>query len=434
MPTHSPQHLVLTDEFTDALERLNAGSNLFLTGKAGTGKSTLIRTFLHQANRQVIVAAPTGIAALNVGGYTLHRLFSFPTSVSPDFAASPQYYPGRFAEVLRGLDTLIIDEVSMVRADLMDAIAIALERFGPWPGRPFGGVQVVLVGDLYQLPPVVTPAELEYFSSRYSSPYFFDAGAYLSTPFPTVELTTVFRQIGDNELISILNHAREGWLLDQARAILNARTDPDFQPPADEMWLTLTTTNRMAQARNRQMLEQLDAPLITATADIRGDTSRFDPPTEAELHFKVGAQVMMLNNDPSDRWVNGTIGQIAGHYYGEQGITALVQLPDGSRVSVPPYTWEVTQPSVVGGQLHHETVGTFTQLPFRLAWAITIHKSQGQTLERVVVDLTGGTFSDGQLYVALSRCTSMDGLVLRRSVIPKDLKVDPRIRRFLHAE
>ena len=426
--------LVHTEELSQALELLEGGENLFLTGRAGTGKSTLIRQFLATTKRRVVVAAPTGIAALNVGGYTIHRLLSLTATTTLEDVRSGRYRPGRFAKTLAGLDTLIIDEASMVRADLFDMVTAALERFGPHPGSQFGGVQLVLVGDLHQLPPVVTEQEAEYFSTRYPSPFFFAADSYRADLFPTVELTTVFRQAGDDRLTAILNALREGALLGHAMAELNERTDPEFQPPAGELWLTLTPTNRLATAQNRQRLEQLDSPEHLSTATRTGDLSTLDEPADATLHLKVGAQVMMLTNDPADRWVNGTLGRIEHIDSGGGdggGLSVVVTFTDGSAAEVGPYVWEATRPTVDGGSLRHEVVGTFTQLPLRLAWAVTIHKSQGQTLDRVLVDLTGGTFSAGQVYVALSRCTSMAGLVLRRPVLAKDLKSDRRITRFL---
>ncbi|MEV2225092.1 AAA family ATPase [Nocardia vinacea] len=425
--------LTLTGEFKDALYRLDRGENLFLTGRAGTGKSTLIRRFLATTSRNVVVAAPTGIAALNVEGYTIHRLFAFRPTTTPEDVRSGGYSPGRFTPILRKLDTLVIDEASMVRADLFDCLTVALERFGPKPGTRFGGVQLVLVGDLFQLPPVVKEAEKDYFHTRYASPYFFSADNYSREHFPTVELTTVFRQIGDSRLVDILNAVREGALLDGARAELNSRTDETFRPPVDEFWLTLTTTNRIASARNREMLDRLLGLASHHQATATGDLDRFDKPTDDDLEYKVGAQIMLLTNDSSDRWVNGTIGRITGHRVDHGDPVVTVELPDGSEVEVGPHTWEVTRPIFESGALRHQVIGTYTQLPFRLAWAITIHKSQGQTLDRLVVDLSGGTFADGQLYVALSRCTSMDGLVLRRAVQPRDLKVDQRIRRFLRS-
>ena len=244
-------------------------------------------------------------------------------------------------------------------------------------------------------------------------------------------LTTVFRQLGDNRMTAILNEIREGILLGHAQEQLNARTDAEFVPPDDEFWVTLAPTNRLVTARNRQQLERLAGDEMVHLAKESGDLSLFDKPVEDKLQFKVGAQIMMLNNDQSDRWVNGSIGRVVGVSYDRYGAVVEVAFPDGSSADVAPFTWEASRPVVDGGALRREVIGTFTQLPFKLAWAITIHKSQGQTLDRLIVDLTGGMFSTGQLYVALSRCTSMKGLVLKRPVLPKDLKVDRRIARFL---
>ena len=425
------ERLVLTDEFRHALELLAGGRHVFLTGKAGTGKSTLIRLFMADTERNVVVVAPTGIAALNVDGYTIHRLFGFRPTTTLDDVRGGEYRPGRFAKTLASLETLIIDEASMVRADVFDMVALALSRFGPQPGTPFGGVQIVLVGDLYQLPPVVTEHEAVFFSTTYETPYFFSARSFRRDDFPTVSLTTVFRQLGDDRMTAILNEIREGVLLGHAQEQLNARADKDFVPPDDEFWLTLAPTNRLVTARNRQQLERLPGDELVHRARPSGDLSLFDPPVEETLRFKVGAQIMMGNNDQGGRWVNGTIGRVVGVDYDRYGAVVEVEFADGSCADVTPFTWEATRPVVSGGSLTREVIGAYTQLPFKLAWAITIHKAQGQTLERLVVDLTGGMFSTGQLYVALSRCTSLAGLVLKRPVLPKDLKTDRRIARFL---
>ena len=426
--------ITITSEFAHALDLLQRGGSIFLTGKAGTGKSTLIRHFLAQTDRNALTVAPTGIAALNVGGYTIHRLFSFTRGINEETVRFGNYYPRRFAKALRGLDILIVDEVSMVRADLFDAMVAALERFGPRPGTPFGGVQLVLVGDLYQLPPVVQDAESAFIAERFGTPYFFSARSFSREVFPVIELTTVFRQIGDTRLVEILNAVREGALLEGARAELNRRTHPEFEPDLDEFWLTLATTNRIVGARNRQMLERLGTPPRAFLAGICGETDGFEYPADERLTLAVGAQVMLLNNDASGRWVNGSIGRVVRMGYEEDGPVVGVMLREGRTVDVRPHRWDITRPEVRGGSLVHEVVGSFTQLPMKLAWAITIHKSQGQTLDRVVVDLTGGTFANGQLYVALSRCTSLDGLVLKRDVLPRDLKSDILVRRFLHGE
>lgn len=425
---------MLTDEFRTALDLLENGRHLFLTGRAGTGKSTLVRHFMATTRRKVVVTAPTGIAALNVGGYTIHRLFSFLPTTTLDDIRTGRHYPARFRAVLAELETLVIDEASMLRADMFDMVVAALEKHGPIPGAPYGGVQLVLVGDLFQLPPVVTDAERGFFASRYATPYFFSADAYDASAMPTISLGHVFRQVGDSRLTTILNAMREGVLLEDARGELNSRTDPGFEPPPGEFWLTLAPTNRLVTARNRRALERLGTPLVTHYGLTTGDDSMFERPVEDVLQFKVGAQVMMVTNDPADRWANGTLGQVIDHRRDELGQPiVVVRLWTGRDAVVTPVMWEITRPAVAGGRLVHEQVGTFTQLPFKLAWAITIHKSQGQTLDRLVVDLAGGTFSYGQLYVALSRATSLSGLVLRRDVQARDLKVDHRVKRFLAA-
>lgn len=442
-PLPGPDHeIVITDEFDQALEHLHSGRNLFLTGKAGTGKSTLIRHFLAQTSYPTLVAAPTGMAALNVGGYTIHRVFGFHPSHTVDHIRSSSYRPGRFADALAGVHTLILDEASMIRADVFDMISIALERFGPDPTMPFGGVQIVLVGDLFQLPPVVTEPETTSFDHTYATPYFFSAKRFRREDFHTVDLGHVFRQSGDPELTSILNSLREGVFVGRAREVLNARTDPGFEPPDDQFWLTLTTTNRMAAHRNSRRLERLPGAPLAMTATTTGDLTGFDPPTDEVLHFKVGAQIMMLTNDPAGRWVNGSIGRVLDVALGRRdprsepgrrGPVVIVEFTGGEVAEVPEFTWDVTRPVAAGGGMRHEVIGSYRQFPFSLAWAITIHKSQGQTLDRLVVDLSGGTFATGQLYVALSRCRSLAGLVLTRPVLAEDLKTDRRIIRFLRA-
>jgi ATP-dependent DNA helicase PIF1 len=424
--------LTMTDEFRRALDLLESGSHLFLTGKAGTGKSTLVRHFLATTERRVVVAAPTGIAALNVDGYTIHRLFGFQSTTSLEDVRSGTYRPGRFTKTLRGLETLVVDEASMVRADVLDMIAAALGRYGPRPGEPFGGVQVVLVGDLLQLPPVVEDRVASYFETHYATPYFFSAHVFDRQAFPTVALTTVFRQRGDDRLTALLNAVREGVLVEQAQAELNARVDPDFEPPDDELWLTLAPSNSIVSSRNRQRLDRLPGDQHELVATTTGDVGGFDPPTDTVLRFKVGAQVMMLTNDVAERWVNGTLARIVDVRESDGEPEVEIELADGSHVSFGPHRWEVTHAVVDGGSMRREVVGTYTQLPFKLAWAITIHKSQGQTLDRLVVDLTGGVFATGQVYVALSRATSLAGLVLRRPVEPRHLRTDRRILRFLN--
>ena len=428
--------IVMTPELSSALNHLQAGNHAFITGKAGTGKSTLVRLFMEQTSRNVLVAAPTGMAALNVGGLTLHRLFSFRPGVTEAMVRSPRYSPAARRDVLERLDVLVIDEASMVRADLFDAVAAALELYGPRPGERFGGVQLVLVGDVYQLPPVVSPSEQTLFEQDYESPYFFSAQHFPEGSFPVFELTHVFRQEHGSRFTELLNGVRDGSLTQRSLAELNERVDPGFSPPADEPWMTLTTTNRMADAANRRELAKLKTASLTSEADTVGDLTGFDPPVPHELELRVGAQVMMVVNDPLDRWVNGTLGEVVDLGWDKDGEPwAAVATPGGDVFIARPHTWEVLFPvALESGRLSSSVQGTFRQLPMRLAWAITIHKAQGQTLERAIVDIRGGVFSDGQLYVALSRVRSMEGLVLRRTVLPKDIQVAPSLRRFLRSQ
>jgi len=419
-----------TAEFATALDALHKGHSIFLTGKAGTGKSTLIRDFIATSDAQVFVTATTGIAALNIGGETVHRLLGMKPGTTEYDVNSGSYHPKSRSRVIRSIQTLIIDEASMLRADTFDMIVAILEMYGPQPEKPFGGVQLVLVGDLYQLPPVVRDEEKDYFRTVYDSPFFFSGHRYIRELVPPFVLTKVFRQSGDPELTQLLNEVREGDAAGGVCDALNRRVIPDFSIPNDEFWLTLTTTNRIAAARNSMRLDALEGVSYESHSSVEGDISDVEEPNDPVVKYKVGAQIMMLTNDPADRWVNGTVGTIVA-VDPTEGDRVLVEFRTGGTAWVGRHRWETTRPSVEDGRIVHQVVGVFEQVPFRLAWAITIHKSQGQTLDRMVVDLSGGTFSDGQTYVALSRATSLEGIVLTKPVAPKDLRTDIRVKRFL---
>lgn len=417
--------------FERACERMNAGQgNLFITGKAGTGKSTLLEYFRLHANVRPVVLAPTGVAALNVRGQTVHRFFQFRIDVTPEKVRESRRKPRR-ADLYKRLRMIVIDEVSMLRADLLDCVDEFLRKHGPERRQPFGGVQMVFVGDLYQLPPVVTGDEREIFRSIYETPYFFSAAALRRTELEIIELEKVYRQ-QDAQFVDILNRVRNDTVEEADIEVLNARHDPAFAPGARDFWITLTTTNRNADAINAEKLESSPGKTIVTRAQIKGEFGCEHYPTAVDLAFKSGAQIMLLNNDADGRWVNGSIGTIKSIQRENNGEVAVkARLRDGEAlVDVEPHTWELFRFTLQDGRIVTERIGAFRQLPFRLAWAVTIHKSQGKTFDRIVIDLERGAFAAGQTYVALSRCTSLEGIVLKRPVNDASIRADWRIGKF----
>ena len=417
--------------FGRALERIGSGGrDLFITGKAGTGKSTLLEYYRANAADTPVLLAPTGVAALNVGGETVHRFFNFGIDVTPEKVRESRRGPRR-PEIYKKLVTVIIDEVSMLRADLLDCVDMFLRKHGPDVGAPFGGVRMVFVGDLYQLPPVVTGGEREIFRTVYETPYFFSARALADSDLEIIELTKVYRQ-EDADFVALLNSVRNDSVDDVDVARLNTRVAPTFEPSDDVFFISLTTTNRNADRINADRLASLPGRNSISVAEITGDFGREHYPTATELAFKAGAQVMMLNNDAMGRWVNGSLGVIESVAAWDATRAVTIRLRGWDRpVEVETYTWEVIRFAVQAGEITSEPAGRFTQLPFRLAWAVTIHKSQGKTFDNVVIDLERGAFASGQTYVALSRCTSFEGIVLRRPVRRSSIRADWRIRRFL---
>ncbi|WP_396667252.1 ATP-dependent RecD-like DNA helicase [Microbacterium sp. R86528] len=434
----------------EALFRLIEDTNehVFVTGRAGTGKSTLLQHLAWNTKKQVAVCAPTGVAALNVEGQTIHSLFRLPVGLIAG-SQIEQSDPAR--KIMNAIDTLVIDEISMVNADLMDAIDRSLRQARGRRGEPFGGVQIVMFGDPYQLAPVPPRGdELMYIRDHYRSFWFFDAKVWVGesagdgildvgrhgAELHVRELVDIHRQ-ADPAFKAMLNAVRYGRVTADIAQILNdtgARTPPD---PADgeHPIITLATRNDIVNNINRRHLNELVGREQTAAAEISGDFGRGEAgyPADAELKLKVGAQVMFLRNDTGSygeppRWVNGTIGTVTRI----AGETVRVDV-DGEEFDVEPAVWERFRYSYNAAykSLSRDVVAEFTQFPLRLAWAVTIHKSQGKTYDRAIVDLGSGAFAPGQTYVALSRLTSLDGLYLSRALRPSDIRVDPDVQRWM---
>ncbi|MDD5210633.1 MAG: AAA family ATPase [Elusimicrobiales bacterium] len=420
------------EQFTKALHLLQHGShNVFVTGKAGTGKSTLLRYFRAHTSKKIVVLAPTGVAALNVEGETIHSFFRFKPGTTPDKVRRARK---KEAEIYRELAAIVIDEASMVRADLMDCVDSFMRINGPVPGKPFGGAQLILFGDLYQLPPVVTGPERELFSTYYKGPYFFNSKVFEEAKIEYLELEKIYRQ-KDQDFIEILNAIRNNRVSPAQLARLNRRVGADVETSGRGLSVRLLTTNADAAGINNERLRSIDGRSHVYKAETLGQFTRDAYPADEELHLKAGAQVMLLNNDPDCRWVNGTMAAVQDIMKGLPGEPDLVhvRLPDGSVEQVEPHKWELFHFvfDAEAKKIKTETAGTFTQYPLKLAWGMTIHKSQGKTFERAVIDLGKRVFAAGQTYVALSRCTALGGLSLAREVRPNDVMTDWRIVRYV---
>ena len=380
-----------------------------------------------------MVLAPTGVAALNVHGQTIHSFFGFSPQVTPQ-QAKKEHPNKQSKKLIQKLDLIIIDEVSMLRADLLDSIDQALRQYGN-SKMPFGGKRMVFIGDLYQLPPVLTKDERQYFLEQYASPYFFDAQVFKECDMSLFELQKVYRQ-QDQTFVELLNKVRDNQLQPEELQKLNDRYDPYYQAFQKPNEVTLCTTNAAANRINKEQLEQLDGKKIKFSCKTSGEFIR-QLPTEENLNIKVGAQVMLVNNDSLKRWVNGSTGKITDILWSEEleQDVVLVQLQSGKTVEVTPYTWETNQYffDEKEDEIQSETIGSFTQYPLKLAWAITIHKSQGKTFENLVLDIGRGTFAHGQIYVALSRCTSLEGITLRQTLQSQHIWSDLKIQQYFNA-
>lgn len=428
-----PLQLEINDEFQQAIDDIeNSHRHIFITGKAGTGKSTLLDYCYNHCSKNIVLLAPTGVAALNIKGQTIHRFFGFPINISPERITNKDYRP-RAVKLYKNLETLIIDEVSMLRADLLDCINVFLKMYGPERGQPFGGVQMIFVGDLYQLPPVITSAEQTFFNQKYTSPYFFSAAVFNDIKLEVIELKKIYRQ-KDQDFIELLNRIRGNSVTSEDINRLNSRVGASTNSSlAQSFKISLTTTNKQADVVNQDCLEVIDGVCYIFKAVIDGDFKPEYYPTAEVLSFKTGSQIMFLNNDAKNRWVNGSVGHIEGVKMRDGTIRYLeVRLQHNQRlVAVFPYTWEIFKYTLEGTEIISESVGSFTQYPIRLAWAVTIHKSQGKTFDNVEIDIGNGTFASGQLYVALSRCTSFEGISLKRNLQKHHILTDYRINEFM---
>lgn len=418
--------LELSSGFKHALDRIEKeGCNAFITGRAGTGKSTLLQLFRNTTRKKAVVLAPTGIAALNVKGQTIHSFFGFP----PRPLSVSEIKKRRNRRLYQNLEVLVIDEISMVRADLLDNIDWFLRVNRDIP-LPFGGLQVVFFGDLFQLPPVVaSDVEAMRFQMEYDSPYFFSARVMQEENFSLekIELRKVYRQ-ENRHFLRLLEAVRLNRVDYDDLEDLNSRCLPHFEP--EDFYITLSARNARADAINNKELERIPLPERAYLATITGDFNPGLYPTDPALRLKLGAQVMFIKNDPDKQFVNGTIGKITNMK--DDAITVAVEEPGtgNQHIEVERMEWEILRykPSLTDiDKIETETIGAFRQFPVKLAWAITIHKSQGKTFDKAIIDLGRGAFEHGQAYVALSRCRSLEGIVLRQPIRMEDILTDARV-------
>ena len=417
-----PDDFVLSEEFESIVEQLeNTKDHFYITGKAGSGKSTLLAYFRSITQKNTAVLAPTGVAAIRVKGQTIHSFFGFP----PKVIQTRHIKKVRQIELLQNLETLIIDEISMVRADVFDAIDYSLRVHRKKLTQPFGGVQVIVFGDLFQLPPVVNMDESSLLERIYpSGQFFFHSNIFQDAQFKTLELQSIYRQ-KDDHFIYLLNAVRDGSITHSQIDNLNDSLVDNFE--MDEGKIILTTTNAQASGINQNYLKQLNSEEFSYRAQATGQFYKELFPTDEVLKLKKGAQVIMIKNDPEKRWVNGSIGTI--HDIAEKKIKVKI---NHKIYEVKKEKWDRIQYSYDDDQQEvlENVTGSFKQYPMRLAWAITIHKSQGQTFEKVIIDMSQGSFAPGQLYVALSRCISLEGIELLRPLKKSDVIVNKQLIGF----
>ena len=431
-------------EFQNALQILNfTHRSLFLTGKAGTGKSTFLRYIAATTKKKHIVLAPTGIAAINAGGSTLHSFFKLP--FHPLLPNDSQYsirnlrktmkYNGEKCKLLREVELIIIDEISMVRADIIDFIDKVLRVYNRNMREPFGGKQMLFVGDIYQLEPVVRDEDRQLLHPFYPSAFFFDAKVFQQMQLVSIELTKVYRQ-NDPTFIALLDHIRTSAVTATDLYTLNHQVGAQVDTAANGLAITLSTRRDTVDYINSTRLRELEGEATLFEGVIEGDFPENNLPSPLYLELKVGAQVLFVRNDKEKRWVNGTLGTITGFTQNEEDAPGTIQVctEDGAELDVEREIWGNIKYSFNEKEqkIEEQTIGTFRQFPLRLAWAITVHKSQGLTFRYVKIDFSGGVFAGGQTYVALSRCTSLQGISLQKPIRPEDIFIKSEVIRFAH--
>lgn len=426
-------------EFQNALRLIQyTRQSVFLTGKAGTGKSTFLKHVCKVTKKKYVVLAPTGIAAINAGGSTLHSFFKLPFHPllpdDPNFQGKKLHdtlkYSSDHRKLIQNIELIIIDEISMVRADIIDFIDKVLRIYSRNMREPFGGKQVLLVGDIFQLEPVVKADEREIISRFYPNPYFFSARVFQEMELVAIELTKVYRQT-DKVFVGVLDRIRTNTAGSADLQLLNTRCNAPIHKGENDMYITLATRRDTVDHINEQKLAELPGKAVKLQGEIHGEFPENSLPTLMELIVKPGAQVIFIKNDQEKRWVNGTIGTISG--LSDDGIMYVVT-EDGKEFDVHKESWSNVRYryNETEKKIEEEELGTFIQYPIRLAWAITVHKSQGLTFSRAIIDFSGGVFAGGQTYVALSRCTSLEGIQLKREITRADIFVRPEIVSFSH--
>lgn len=424
-------------EFQNALKLVQyTHQSIFLTGKAGTGKSTFLKYICQNIKKKYVVLAPTGIAAINAGGSTMHSFFKLP--FHPLLPDDPKFqgrrlhdslkYSSNHRKLIKNLELVIIDEISMVRADIIDFIDKILRAYSDNKREPFGGKQLLLVGDVFQLEPVVKSDEKEILGRYYPNPYFFSAKVFQQMELVAVELTKVYRQ-SDKAFVGVLDHIRTNTANASDLQLLNTRLNAPLKNAENDMYITLATRRDSVDFINERKLDELPEEPVVLKGEIKGEFPQSSLPTNLELTVKKGAQIIFIKNDIEKRWVNGTLGTITG-FVADGSISITTE--DGREFYVEQESWSNIRYhyNEEEKKIEEEVLGIFKQYPIKLAWAITVHKSQGLTFNRVVIDFTGGVFAGGQTYVALSRCTSLEGIRLKKEITRSDIFIKPEITEF----